>query len=96
MISPVANSRGMIRVTTLVLLLATTVVLASCGGGAGGKGRQRGGAMMAKNVLTHNLSEPLGSATTAKIDIDTGTGNLMIDRLAGGEPGLARGTLQYL
>jgi len=49
---------------------------------------------MAKKVLTHNLSEPLGGATTAKVDINTG--NLTIDRLAGGEQVLASGTLQYL
>ena len=49
----------------------------------------------AGNVLTENLSEPLNDATTAKIDIDTGTGNLTIDRLTGGEPLLASGTLQY-
>ena len=50
----------------------------------------------AGNVLTHNLSEPLGGATAAKLDINTGTGNLTIDRLTGGEPLLAGGTLQYL
>jgi hypothetical protein len=50
---------------------------------------------MAKNVLTYNLSEPLNGATTAKVDINTGTGNLTIDRLAGGEQVLASGTLQY-
>ena len=51
---------------------------------------------MANNVLTHNLSEPLGAATTAKIDINTGTGNLTIDSLTGGEQLLASGELQYL
>jgi len=51
---------------------------------------------MAKQVLTHNLSEPLDGATTAKIDIDNGDGNLMVDRLAGDEQVLASGTLQYL
>jgi hypothetical protein len=50
---------------------------------------------MAKNVLTYNLAEPLNDATTAKVDIDAGDGNLTIDRLAGGEPVLASGTLQY-
>ena len=49
----------------------------------------------AGNVLTENLSEPLNDTTTAKIDIDTGTGNLTIDRLTGGEQLLASGTLQY-
>ena len=51
---------------------------------------------MAKNVLIHNLSEPLNGATTAKININTGDGNLTIDRLAGGEQILASGALQYL
>ena len=34
---------------------------------------------MAKKVLTHNLSEPLNGATTAKVEINTGDGNLTID-----------------
>ncbi len=51
---------------------------------------------MAKNVLTYNLSEPLGSATAAKINIDNGDGNMTIDGLTGGEPVLASGTLEYL
>ena len=46
-------------------------------------------------VLTHNLSEPIGGATAAQLDINTGTGNLTIDRLTGGEQLLASGTLQY-
>ena len=50
----------------------------------------------AGSVLTHNLSEPLNGATTAKVDINTGDGNLTIDRLTGGEQVLASGTLQYL
>ena len=51
---------------------------------------------MAKKVLTYNLSEPLGGATTAKYDINAGDGNLAIDTRTGGEPVLASGTLQYL
>jgi hypothetical protein len=51
---------------------------------------------MAQNVLTYNLSEPLGNATAAKVDIDNGDGNLVIDALTGGERELASGTLQYL
>jgi hypothetical protein len=50
---------------------------------------------MAKNVLTYNLSEPLNGATTAKIDINAGDGNLTIDRLTGDEQVLASGRLQY-
>jgi DUF4097 and DUF4098 domain-containing protein YvlB len=48
------------------------------------------------NVLTYNLSEPLDGATTAKIDIDTASGNLAIDPLSGGEPVLASGALEYV
>lgn len=48
------------------------------------------------NVLTHDLSEPLGDATAAKFDINTGTGNLVIDHLTGGEALLAGGSLEYL
>lgn len=51
---------------------------------------------MANKLLTHSLSEPLNGATTAKVDINTDTGNLTIDRLTGGEQVLASGTLQYL
>jgi len=51
---------------------------------------------MAKTVLTHNLSEPLCGATTAKVYVDVADGNLMIDKLASGEQVLASGTLQYL
>ena len=51
---------------------------------------------MANNVLTDSLSEPLNGATTAKVDVNTGTGNLTIDRLTDDEQLLASGTLQYL
>ncbi len=50
---------------------------------------------MANKVLTDNLSEPLNGATTARVDINSGTGHLTIDRLTGGEQVLASGTLQY-
>lgn len=50
---------------------------------------------MGKNVLTDNLAEPLNDATTARVDINAGDGNLTIDRLTGAEPVLASGTLQY-
>ncbi len=52
--------------------------------------------MMAKNVYTYSLSEPLGATATAKADIDAGDGNLAIESLPGGQPMLVRGTLQYL
>ena len=50
---------------------------------------------MATTVLTDTLSEPLNGATTATVDINSGTGNLTIDTRTGGEPVLASGTLQY-
>ncbi len=51
---------------------------------------------MAKKVLTQNLTEPLVSATSIKVDIHPGDGNMVIDGLTGGDPVLASGTLQYL
>jgi hypothetical protein len=51
---------------------------------------------MTKNVLTHNLSEPLDGATTAIVNINTDSGNLTIDRFTGREKLLASGELQYL
>jgi hypothetical protein len=50
---------------------------------------------MAKNILIDNFSEPLNGATTARIDINAGDGNLTIDRFTDGEQALASGTLQY-
>ncbi len=47
-------------------------------------------------ALSDNLSVPLGDATTAKIDINAGSGNLTIDTLTSDEHVLANGTLQYL
>lgn len=51
---------------------------------------------MAKRVLIQNLSEPLAGAATATVDISAGTGNLTIDKLAGGEPLLAGGAVEYM
>ncbi len=51
---------------------------------------------MAKKVFTQNLSEPLGDSKDAKFDIDTGTGNVIIDGLANGDGLLASATLEYL
>ena len=51
--------------------------------------------MMAKNVLTNNFSEPLNGATTAKVDINVGDGNLTIDRLTEANQVLASGTLEH-
>ncbi len=51
---------------------------------------------MAKKVFTQNLSEPLGVSKNAKFDINTGTGNLIIDGMANGDGLLASGALEYL
>jgi Cell wall-active antibiotics response LiaF, C-terminal len=80
----ISGSNGMVPVIIIALLLGAVSGCASQGSTSGG------------NVLTHNLSEPLNGATTAKVDINVGDGNLTIDRLTGGEQLLAGGTLQYL
>lgn len=49
-----------------------------------------------KKVLTWDFAESLGGATTARIDINAGSGNLTVDGLAGDEQLLASGTLEYL
>ncbi len=77
------------------ILIASSIVLILLLAAVGGY-IYIGGAIMANNVLTHSLSEPLNGATTAIVDINTGSGNLTIDRLTNGEPVLASGTLQYL
>jgi hypothetical protein len=51
---------------------------------------------MANNVLTDTLLEPLNGATTVKVNINAGTGNLAIDKLTDSEQVLASGTLEYL
>jgi hypothetical protein len=73
----------MVRVITLALLLGA-VGSSACGANTSGG-----------SVLTHNLSEPLNGAKSARVDINAGTGNLTIDRLTGDEQVLASGTLQY-
>jgi len=51
---------------------------------------------MAKKVLIQNLSEPLQDARSARFDIDTGTGNLVIDPLGSDQAVLVSGALEYL
>ena len=51
---------------------------------------------MAKKIFTDTLSEPLNGATTARVEISAGDGNLTIDPLIGCESLLASGTLQYM
>ncbi len=86
-----AGCSGLALVIILGLLLVAAV---GCGFSA--TIPDIGGSIMASKVLTDSLSVPLPGATTAKIDIDTGSGNLTVDQLAGGEQLLASGTLQYL
>jgi hypothetical protein len=52
-------------------------------------------AHMTNNLLTETLSEPLDGATSATVEISSGTSNLIIDPLRPGEPVLASGTVQY-
>ncbi len=47
-------------------------------------------------ILTQQFSEPLGGASTSRVDIHASTGNLVIGRLEGNEEVLASGSLQYL
>jgi hypothetical protein len=47
-------------------------------------------------ILTDTFLEPLGSAMEARVDINTNTGNLSLDRLTGSEDVLVDGTLQYM
>ncbi len=73
---------------TVVIIVALVVIavfgLTVLGNSANGK------------VLTQNLSEPLGDATSARFDIRAGTGNLTIDGMAKAEEFLASGKLEYL
>lgn len=46
-------------------------------------------------MKTLDLLEPLNGVKTAKVDINSDSGNLSIDKLAKGESLLVRGTLQY-
>lgn len=47
------------------------------------------------DILTDILSVPLEGAATAKVEINSQTGNLTIDGITSGEPVLASGTLEY-
>lgn len=75
-----------LRVALWIITILLPVSLAGCASLAN---------IVGGNVLTHALLEPLGEATTARVDINNGSGNLTIDRLDGGEQALASGTLQY-
>jgi hypothetical protein len=75
----------------LVILLIIAVLLLGCAIAFFILGKNFGG-----KLLTQTMSEALGNATSVKIDIDPGDGNLMIDGFKGSEQVLASGTLQYL
>lgn len=51
---------------------------------------------MNSHILIDKFSEPLNGESTARFDIDTGDGNLMIDPLNTGGQELASGRLEYL
>jgi len=79
----VAGSRRMAWVGILVPLLGAVGGFAYWGSTPSG------------NVLTDRLLEPLNGARMAKVEINSGTGHLTVQRLAAGEQALASGTLQY-
>lgn len=79
----ISGPSGVIGIVVLIFLLGGAAVFA-----------YRGAAPDA-DVLTESLSEPLGGAKTATVDIHAGDGNLVIDRQSGDEGLLASGTLQY-
>jgi hypothetical protein len=85
-----ADSNRLVGVRLVVLLIILLLLLGAVAGFAYWWSIPDG------NVLTQNLSEPLNGAQVANVTIDTGDGNLTIDRLTGGEQVLASGTLQYL
>ena len=83
--TPMAASVRIAKTTVVLTLLAAASGCAYIGG-----------ATVTSKVLTRNLSEPLNGARSILVDINTGSGNLVIDRLTGGEPVLASGDLQYV
>lgn len=46
-------------------------------------------------LAMQELAEPLNAVHTSSLDLDLAEGNLAIDRLTGGEPLLAGGTMEY-
>src|ERR1051326_6889134 len=55
----------------------------------------REGEMVTNKLMTEELSATLDGVTAARVDIDSGSGNLTVDELSDGEQLLATGTLQY-
>jgi hypothetical protein len=50
---------------------------------------------VSNNLLTENMSAPLNGATAANVEIDTGTGNLIVDELPEVTQVVASATLEY-
>lgn len=81
--APVAGHSRVALVAVLVLLVGAVAGVAYLGSTQTG------------SLLSTSLSVPTDGARTAKVDINTGTGNLTIDKLVGDERTLVSGTLQY-
>jgi hypothetical protein len=90
LLNPSIKNKRRKKMNTLPLVAWLIILVLLLGTGFAYWGNISGG-----NALTYNLSEPLEGAKTANVDIDTGSGNLTIDRLTSDEPVLANGTLQY-
>ncbi len=71
-------------VILLVLLLGGAAVVTTLGNSSGGE------------VITEDLSAPMGSVTSASINLNRYSGNMAISALNGSEPLLASGKLPYL
>lgn len=83
------GSKGKVRLPWVILsVLVVLVILALAGFTVLGN-------VASGNRLTHTMSEPLGDVTSAKVDINSGDGNLIIDGQADKQV-LVSGALEYL
>jgi hypothetical protein len=78
------SRRALIIVLIIVILLVGSVF-----------GLTYFGRKAAGELLSQKLSEPLDGASSAKVTIDPGDGNLTIDKSTGADQMLASGTVQY-
>ncbi len=74
----------------LVILLIVVLLIVGAVAGLTSLGKKAAG-----DLLTKTLSEPLEGATSAKVTIDPGDGNLTLEKNTSSEQMLASGTLQY-
>lgn len=74
----------------LVILLIVVLLLAGTIAGLTYSGMKAAG-----DLLSKTFSEPLDGATSAKVILDQGDGNLVLEKNSGSEQVLASGTLQY-